>query len=308
MSASSAADYPHSLEIPAWKNIASHVAAVAVAVIFLSSGFWKALDPFTWSRALEEFLVPGQFSMPFTVLLAIGEMLGGIFILIPRFRRWGAVILSGLLLAFMIYVGIHYSQLVGKDCSCFPMVKRAVNPAFFVEDGAMLLAAILAGWSARPSTGMGAAAIVAALAVVFAGASYGVNLSHQTGTKAPDSITVDGKPFSLQRGHIFLFFYDPNCGHCDAAARAMAKLHWKTDVTIVAIPTTQPRFAAAFLHDTGLKAVTSLDLDLLKKTFPLPGDPPYGIVLDNGRETGPVPHYEEGGEPTDTLRKLGVIE
>ena len=45
---------------------------------------------------------------------------------------------------------------------------------------------------------------------------------HQTGTKAPDSITVDGKPYSLQHGKIFLFFYDPNCGHCDAAARTMS--------------------------------------------------------------------------------------
>ena len=88
----------------------------------------------------------------------------------------------------------------------------------------------------------------------------------------------------------------------------MAKLHWKSDVTIVAIPTQQPRFAAAFLRDTGLKAVTSLDLELLKKSFPLPGDPPYGVVLDNGRERGPVTHYEEGSEPADTLRKLDVIE
>ena len=88
----------------------------------------------------------------------------------------------------------------------------------------------------------------------------------------------------------------------------MAKLYWKSDVTIVGIPTTEPRFAPAFVRETGLKAVVSLDLDQLKKVFPLPGDPPYGVVLDNAGEQGPVPHYEEGNEPADTLRKLGVIE
>ena len=86
----------------------------------------------------------------------------------------------------------------------------------------------------------------------------------------------------------------------------MSKLTWKSDVTIVGIPTQQPRFAAAFLRDTGLKAVTSLDLDMLKKVFPF-GDPPYGVLLENGRERVPVAHYEEN-EPADTLRKAGFID
>ena len=106
---------------------------------------------------------------------------------------------------------------------------------------------------------------------------------------------------------MFLFFYDPNCGHCDEAARGMAKLHWKSDVTIIGIPTTMPRFAPAFIRDTGFKMQTSLDLDPLKKVFPF-GDPPYGIALENGRERGPVAHYNEGAEPADSLRKLGLIE
>ena len=34
-----------------------------------------------------------------------------------------------------------------------------------------------------------------------------------------------------------------------------------------AIPIDTPQFAASFLHDTGLKAGTSNDLELLQKTF-----------------------------------------
>jgi uncharacterized membrane protein YphA (DoxX/SURF4 family) len=307
MDASTTADFPgRTLEMPPWKAVASHVAAALIALIFLVSGVWKITDPYGVQRLMEEFLVPAQFSLPLTLALAVGETFGGVLILVPRFRRWGAWILSLLLVAFMVYIGIHYSQLVGKDCSCFPVVKRAINPAFFFEDGAMLLAAIVAGVWARPSSSKRSAAVVLGAVAVFAAVSYGYAYTHLTGTKAPESITVDGQPYSLQHGHIFLFFYDPNCGHCDAAARAMSKLHWKSDVTIVGIPTQQPRFAAAFLRDTGLKAVTSLDLDMLKKVFPF-GDPPYGVVLENGRERGPIPHFEDN-EPGDTLRKLGFIE
>lgn len=292
--------------MPAWKTVVGHIAALAVALLFLSSGIWKILDPFGWARMIEEFLVPVQFSLPFALALGIAETSAGLLVLVPRFRRWGAMLAGLLLAAFMIYIGIHYPSLVGKDCSCFPIVKRAINPMFFVEDGAMLVAAVIAGWWALPLGSIRGAAIVAGLVVLFSGGSYGWAVMHQTGTKAPDSITVDGKPYSLEHGRIFLFFYDPNCGYCDAAARAMSKLHWKDDVAIVAIPIQAPRFAAAFLHDTGFKAVTSLDLEKLKKVFPF-GDPPYGVALENGREKGPVAHFE-GSEPADTLRRLGFIE
>lgn len=305
MDATAAVAHP-SIEMPAWKTIVSNVAAVVVAILFLSSGLWKISDPFGWARMVEEFLVPAQFSLALALLLGVAETSAGTLVLFPRTRKWGAALAAGLLIVFMAYVGIHYSQLTGKDCSCFPLVKRAVNPMFFVEDGGMWLAAVVAGWLARPATGKRIAAIALAAIVAASGTSYALAVAHQTGTKAPDSITVDGQPYSLQYGRVFLFFYDPNCGHCDAAARAMSKLHWRDDVTIIAIPVQAPRFAAAFLRDTGLKAKTSLDLDLLKKTFPF-GDAPYGVALKNGHELGPVSHYE-GSEPADTLRKLGFID
>lgn len=307
MDASSMADIPsQTLEMPPWKSVVSHLAALAVAVLFVTAGVWKITDPFGWSRMLEQLLVPYQFSLPFTLALAVSETFAGVLVLVPRFRRWGASLAAVLLVVFMIYIGFNYSALLGKDCSCFPWVKRAIGPAFFAEDAAMLAAALLAGWWARPSWSKRSAAVVLGVVAVFAAVSYGSAVTHQTGTKAPDAITVDGKPYSLQHGRIFLYFYDPNCSHCDAAARHMAKYKWKNDVTIIALPVTQARFAEAFLRETGLKASTSLDFEVLKKIFPF-GDPPYGVALENGRERGPVAHYDEP-EPADTLRKLGYIE
>jgi uncharacterized membrane protein YphA (DoxX/SURF4 family) len=292
--------------MPAWKTYASHIAAFAVALLFLTAGIWKMTEPFTWARMVEDLRVPYHFSMYATLALAVSETLAGALVLVPKFRRWGASLAALLLIVFMIYIGINYSALLGKECSCFPWVKRTIGPGFFAGDAAMLLAALLAAWWARPSSGLRGAVLILALVATATGASFGLATTRLSGTKAPDVITVDGKPFSLQRGRIFLFFYDPQCSHCESAARRMSKFNWKSDVTVIGIPTNMPQWAESFLTDTGFKAKTSLDLDLLKKTFPY-GDPPFGVFIENGQEQAPVPHYDDP-EPSETLKKLGLIE
>jgi len=301
-----------SLEMPSWKSSVSHVSAFLIALLFISSGVWKISAPFMWARGLEEFLVPTWLSLPFTLALGVGETLGGVMILVPHFRRWGSILTSLLLVSFMLYIGFHYPQLVGKDCSCFPIVKRTVGPAFFVGDGIMLLLAMVAGLWSKPVYGRKrSAAVMLGAVAVFSGVSYGMAAHNLSGTKAPDSIVVDGKPFSLQSGRVFLFFYDPECGHCNAAAKHMGQLTWKGDVQVVGIPTRMPQFAEGFLHDNKFKAVTSTDLEKLKAVFPFPGDPPYGVALENGRETGPVAKYDDDDpatEPAATLRQLGLVQ
>jgi uncharacterized membrane protein YphA (DoxX/SURF4 family) len=297
-----------SFDLPAWKKVIGGVCAVLLAILFFVSGAWKLTDPYTWSQALVEFRLPGALALPGAIALGIGEMVGAVLILVPRFRRWGALLIGFLLLVFMIYIGANYGALVGKDCSCFPMVKRTVGPAFFVGDGVMLLMAVVAGMWARASENLRAALVILGAVVVFGGVSFGVNSARASGLQAPASITVDGKPFSLQEGKTFLFFYDPTCTHCEAAARKMAKLNWK-DAKIVAIPIDTPQFAASFLHDTGLKAGTSNDLDLLKGTFKF-ATAPYGVALVRGHQkaTVDVGLFETDGQPAATLHGLGFVE
>jgi uncharacterized membrane protein YphA (DoxX/SURF4 family) len=297
-----------SVDLPAWKKAIAGVCAVLLAILFFVSGAWKLTDPFLWSQALVEFRVTSALSLPGTLALGVGEMLGAVLILVPRFRRWGAWLIGFLLVVFMIYIGANYAALVGKDCSCFPLVKRAVGPAFFFEDGAMFVMAVIAGMWARRSDNLRGALVILGAVVVFAGASFGINLSHESGLKAPASITVDGKPFSLQQGNTFLFFYDPTCTHCEAAARKMAKLNWK-DSTVVAVPIDTPQFAASFLHDTGLKAGTSNDLEPLRSTFKF-ATAPYGVALVRGRQKAAIDvgTFETDGQPASTLRSLGFVQ
>ena len=297
-----------SFDLPAWKKAIGGVCAVLLAILFFSSGAWKLADPYRWSEMLEEFRVSSALALPGTLALGIAEMLGAVLILVPRFRRWGSWLVGFLLVVFLVYIGANYSALIGKDCSCFPLVKRAVGPAFFFEDGAMLLMAVVAGMWARSSESLRAALVILGAVVVFAAASLGINTAKASGLQAPASITVDGKPFSLQDGKTFLFFYDPTCSHCEAAARKMSKLNWK-GTNIVAVPIDTPQFAASFLHDTGLKAGTSNDLELLKGTFKF-ATAPYGVALVRGRQKAAVDvgSFEKDGEPAATLHNLGFVE
>lgn len=322
MEASTAATpLPHQLELPAWKTIASHLGAVVVAFLFLVAGIYKAVDPYKFAALASNLLVPFSLTLPLAVVLSIAETTAGALILVPRFRRWGALLAGGLLLAFMGYIGWNYSALVGRDCSCFPELKlpfglaidmkRSVGPGFFWGDGAFLLAAATAGFWAKPSAGLRTAAVLLGAVTVFSSVSFGVAYVHQNGVEAPESIVVDGKPTSLREGRFFLFFYNPRCTHCQAAAVTMSKLKFRKDFTVVAIPVGDQEAAQIYLDDAKFTvARTSLDSEKLREVFKFEY-PPYGVVIERGRQTGMVPEYDESnerGEPETTLRKLGVIE
>jgi uncharacterized membrane protein YphA (DoxX/SURF4 family) len=295
-----------SIDLPAWKITASHIAAVAVAIIFLATGIAKLVVPFLVQTMFEQLLVPAWASMPLVILLGIAETLGGLLVLMPRYRRWGAWLIALLLVIFMGYIGLRYQALVGRDCSCFPWLKRSVTPALFVEDGAMLVAALIAARFSRKPTSLRFPVIALAVTSVFAGAAYGYNTMHQSGIQVPETIAVDGQPFNIRQGHIFLFFYDPACSHCEEAARHMSTYGWKKDVTVIALPTNDPQWAASFLHDTKLVAKTSSDSALLRKLFVFTS-PPYGVVLDNGRVKSILTHFD-APEPQPSLQQAGFVD
>jgi hypothetical protein len=164
--------------------------------------------------------------LPLALTLAVLETTAGVLVLIPRFRRWGALLAGLLLLGFMGYIGWNYTALVGRDCSCFPELKlpfgltidmrRSVGPGFFYGDAGFLIAAVAAGVWAKRAHGIRNAAVILGAIAVFTGVSYGVVFTSQTGTRAPDSITVEGQPMSLQTGRVMLFFFDPACTTCFA--------------------------------------------------------------------------------------------
>lgn len=293
------------LELPGWKTALSWVSAILLAVLFLASGLWKVTDAQGAAVRMAQARVPESLSLAAAVMFGIVETLAGLLVLIPRFRRWGATLTGLLLVAFLVYIGLNYNALRGAECSCFPWVKRAVGPGFFIGDGIMLLLAVCAGLWSKPPQGLRTAFVIAGAVAVFAVTSYGVEAVRQSGTPAPETVTVEGKPYSLQHGKIFLFYFDPACMHCFDAAKRMSQYHWG-DTRVVGIPISQPQWAPQFMKDTGFHMDISGDLEKLKQVFPYTAAP-AGVALENGREKAALVKFENE-EPEVSLKKLGFLK
>jgi uncharacterized membrane protein YphA (DoxX/SURF4 family) len=292
-------------EIAVWKQWSGALCAFALAVVFLVAGFWKLSDPLGTSARMVQALIPGKLALAVALLAGITEAFAGVLMVVPRWRRWGSWLCGLMLLAFMVYIGVNYSALAGEDCSCFPWLKRAVGPEFFISDALMLVAAVAAGFWSRPSESERQALLVLAAIAVFAGAVYGMTLARQTGIEAPRQLSVDGKAFELHQGRVFLYFFDPECSHCDAAARALKAHRWR-GVRVVAVSTANPQWGAQFLSATGLKAGLSSDVEKLRAVFKFT-DPPYGVALERGRQQAEFTFFDKV-EPATGLKRLGWIE
>jgi uncharacterized membrane protein YphA (DoxX/SURF4 family) len=292
------------MELSRWKTALGWISAILVSFLFLVSGLWKITDVPGWAVRVTQVKIPANLSLATALLFGIAETFAGVLILVPRFRRWGAWLAGAMLVAFVVYFGIHYDALRGQECSCFPWVKRVVGPGFFIGDAIMLGLAVAAGVWAKPPASVRSAALILAAVAVFAVVSYGVEVTRQSGVEAPATITVDGRPFSTHLGKVFVYFFDPECMHCYHAAQRMSKMNWG-DTKVIGVAVSRPQFAQGFLHDTGLKAGVSPDLEMLKKTFPFVSAP-FAVALVKGHEKASITQFE-GDEPDATLKKLGFI-
>ncbi|HEX4772567.1 MAG TPA: DoxX family protein [Bryobacteraceae bacterium] len=291
------------------KQTVAAICAYLMALLFLVSGGWKVLSPFKTGELLEQAKVPAGLGVPGASVLGTIELFAAILLLLPQLRRWGGLLGSALIIFFLGWIGYYYHALVGQECSCFPIIKRTIGPGFFISDGVMLLLCAVASLWSPPAPAVRRLRVPVMLFVVLAalaGVSFGVNAAERSSSHLPNPVIVDGKPENLAVGKTFLFFYDPSCEHCDAASRFMSTLNWG-DTHIVAIPTVNPQWAESFLHDTKLKASTSLETAKLKAAFPFV-DPPFGVALEDGKQletfgqaqfTPPLPAAE--------LKKLGFV-
>jgi uncharacterized membrane protein YphA (DoxX/SURF4 family) len=291
--------------LPAWKRWLCTVSAVLLALLFIVAGVWKISDPLSTTARMTQALIPVSLALPVALLAGIFEAWAGVMLLVPRWRRWGAWLTGLMLVAFMVYMGVFYNQLRGEDCSCFPWLKRVVGPEFFISDAAMIVLAVFAGiWSAKPQA-FRRAFVILGIFGVFSLSVYGVTVAQQSGLQAPKSIVVDGKPYSLEHGRIFLYFFDPECSHCFQSAQKISKWKW-ANVRVIAVSTVNPQWTDYFLKNTGLQVPASSDIKPLREVFSFT-DPPFAVAIEHGRQVRAFATFDEN-EPESTLRSLGWFE
>jgi len=271
----------------------------------LTAGIWKGTDLIGAAARVNQALVPAALSLPAAICLSISEAFSGVLLLIPRFRRWGAILAGLLLIAFVLYMGIFYNRLVGEECNCFPWVERVVGPIFFIGDFIMLGFAVIAGVWARPSRGLRGASLALAVVCVFVGVNLGIALTQSHGKMAPAAIAVNGAQYNLHDGKVLLYFFDPECTHCLFAAQEMSEYNWE-NVSIILVPTDRAQFSDQFIEAAGLPAPLSSDAGKLREIYSF-GDPPFAVALVDG-ETKKELTVFEGSEPRASLAELGFIQ
>lgn len=291
---------------PRWQSACAVASAVILGLLFVVSGCWKLSDLEATSERMVQSLIPVAMSMPAAMAVAVCEVLAGVFLLIPRHRRWGACLAGAMLAAFVIYIGAMYDRLLGQDCNCFPWIQRVVGPIFFVGDAAMLFLALVAGVWSRGSTGLRRAALIFTGVCVVTLGAFGITSIRRANAGAPETATVDGRTFDLRRGRVLLYFFDPECSHCYTVAGEMSKRNWGS-TRILVLATREQRFTRDFLANTGLRAGISPDAESLRAAFPFT-DPPYAVALQHGRAVATFNSGQMEGEGYyQALKRLGHL-
>lgn len=288
-----------------WQAAAGAVCAWLLAILFVVAGLWKMSDPLSTTARMVQALVPAPLALPAALVAGIVEAWAGVLLLVPRWRRWGALLCGLMLVVFMAYFAVFYERLKGEDCTCFPWLERVVGPEFFIGDGIMLLLAAGAWLWAVPSRGWKAALAPLAAFAVLSGGFYGYAVASQRGLEAPAEIMVEGKPYPLRHGRVLLYFFDPECAHCQQVATRLGKREWQ-NVKLIALPTVNPQWAQEFLDAAKFRADVSGDAAKLREIFKFT-DPPYGVALEHGRQVAPLPFLDPAADEA-ALERLGWIK
>ena len=291
---------------PRWQNRVGWLAAVVMAVIWLVVGIWKLTNLTGFQLMLTQMLVPVWLSFPAALALGITETFAGVLLLRPAWRKLGGYLSAALLVVFMAYVGYHYETLQGEDCSCFPWLERTVGPGFFWGDAGMVALALVAAWFS-PRISAVRSAGVALLAVALFGATMLVlnPFAPPLDAEVPASISVESGEYALDRGRIFLYFFNPTCIHCLDVGLMMAELDWQAE--LVGVPTQDYDLAPGFIEDTGLGHMKlSPDVEPLKAVFPFE-DVPYAVALEDGKVRERLMFFEEP-ELSEKLRGVGMVK
>lgn len=124
---------------------------IAVGLIFIASGFVKAVDTKGFSFKLEEYFSPAVFNMPLLENLALPialfvvvlELLLGVALLLKLKLKWTLSLLIALCIffAFLTFYSAYYNAVT--DCGCFGDAIKFTPWESFIKDIILLAGLIL---------------------------------------------------------------------------------------------------------------------------------------------------------------------
>lgn len=127
------------------------ICRIIVGIIFIISGFVKAVDPIGFGYKLEEYFAPDVFNIPFlhdlalpqATFFSIFEIILGVFLLLGIFRKfttWSLLILI-VFFTFLTFYSAYFNKVT--DCGCFGDAMKLTPWQSFWKDVFLLVLIIL---------------------------------------------------------------------------------------------------------------------------------------------------------------------
>ena len=111
-----------------------------VGGVFFASGLLKVGDPLAFAQDIKNFrIVSHEASFLAALILPWIEILCGALLITGILRRPSALLASGLLIGFIILVGITMARGIDTDCGCFGSLSHKADWWLLLQDGVLLL-------------------------------------------------------------------------------------------------------------------------------------------------------------------------
>ena len=111
-----------------------------VGGVFFASGLLKVGDPLVFAQDIKNFrMVSHEVSFITALILPWIEILCGALLITGILRRPSALLASGLLIGFIILVGVTMARGIDTDCGCFGSLSHKADWWLLLQDGVLLL-------------------------------------------------------------------------------------------------------------------------------------------------------------------------
>ena len=130
------------------------VARLLLASVFVVAGAAKLADRNGSRQAIINFGVPTALATPLGTVLPLAELAVAVALVPAATAWWGAVGALGLLLLFVVGIGVNLARGRQPDCHCFGQLHSApAGPKTLARNGALAAVAAFVVWQGRDGAG-----------------------------------------------------------------------------------------------------------------------------------------------------------
>jgi putative oxidoreductase len=111
-----------------------------LGITFIYASYYKILSPMDFAKMVHGYnLFPGALINIIAIFLPFVEMIAGLSLLLGIYPRSAALIINGLLLAFILILTINIIRGHEFDCGCFSAGKSGSPKMMVLRDGIYLV-------------------------------------------------------------------------------------------------------------------------------------------------------------------------